>query len=132
MTTNREIISTSKAPAAVGPYSQAVKVGGHLIFTAGQIALSPQTGVLVEGGIEEQTRQVMQNLSHVLEAAGSSLSLVVKTTIFVTDMNDFAAVNKVYGSFFAGDPPARSTVQVAALPLGARVEIEAIALARSA
>jgi 2-iminobutanoate/2-iminopropanoate deaminase len=123
----KEIISTEGAPAAVGPYSQAVRVG-DLIYTAGQIPLLPQTGKLVEGGIETQTRQVMQNLAAVLEAAGSSLAQVVKTTIFVTNINDFAAVNQVYGSFFTDKPPARSTVQVAALPLGAKVEIEAVAI----
>jgi 2-iminobutanoate/2-iminopropanoate deaminase len=123
----KQIISTDKAPAAVGPYSQAVKVG-DFIYTAGQIPLEPQTGALVEGGIEAQTGQVMRNLAAVLEAAGSSLTQVVKTTIFVTDIKDFAAVNQVYGSFFTDRPPARSTVQVAALPLGARVEIEAVAI----
>ena len=101
---------------------------GDLIYTAGQIPLLPQTGKLVEGGIETQTRQVMQNLAAVLEAASSSLTQVVKTTIFLTDINDFAKVNQVYGSFFADKPPARSTVQVAALPLGANVEIEAVAI----
>jgi 2-iminobutanoate/2-iminopropanoate deaminase len=123
----KQIISTDKAPPAVGPYSQAVKVG-DFIYTAGQIPLEPQTGSLVEGGIEAQTGQVMRNLAAVLEAAGSSLTQVVKTTIFVTDIKDFAAVNQVYGSFFTDRPPARSTVQVAALPLGARVEIEAVAI----
>jgi len=123
----REIVSTKKAPAAVGPYSQGVRVG-DFVFTAGQVPLDPETGQLVEGGTGEQTRQVMQNLGQVLEAAGSSLANVVKTTIFVTDIGDFAMVNHVYGSFFAADPPARSTVQVAALPLGAKVEIEAVAM----
>jgi 2-iminobutanoate/2-iminopropanoate deaminase len=123
----REIIATDQAPAAVGPYSQAVRVG-DFIYTAGQIPLVPETGKLVEGDIEAQTRQVMQNLSAVLEEAGSSLDNVVKTTIYVTDLADFAAINQVYGSFFADSPPARSTVQVAALPLGANVEIEMIAL----
>lgn len=127
MSVKREIISTQNAPAAVGPYSQAVRVG-NFIYTAGQIALAPETGKLIEGGIEAQTRQVMQNLASVLEAAGSSLANVVKTTIFVTNLGDFAAINKVYGSFFTSDPPARSTVQVAALPLGANVEIEAVAI----
>ena len=124
----REIISTQKAPAAVGPYSQGVKAN-NLIFTAGQLPLNPETGKLVEGGVEEQTRQVMKNLAHILEAAGTGLDRVVKTTIFTTDLADFATINQVYGSFFAGDPPARSTVQVAALPLGARVEIEVVAIA---
>jgi len=121
----REIISTDKAPAAVGPYSQAVRVG-DLVFTAGQVALDPATGKLVEGGIEEQTRRVLQNLAAVLEAAGSSLDRVVKTTVFLKDMGDFAAMNAVYAEFFPTDPPARSTVEVSALALGALVEIEAI------
>ncbi|MCB0193259.1 MAG: RidA family protein [Anaerolineae bacterium] len=127
MSYKREIISTSNAPAAVGPYSQAVK-WGEFIFTAGQIALVPETGEVVEGGIEAQTRQVLENLQNVLIAAGSSLENVIKTTIFVTDIGDFAKVNEVYGSFFTNNPPARSTVQVAALPLGVNVEIEAVAI----
>jgi 2-iminobutanoate/2-iminopropanoate deaminase len=122
----KQIVSTENAPAAIGPYSQAVRVG-ELIYTAGQIALVPETGKLIEGDIETQTRQVMENLAAVLQAAGSSLTQVVKTTIFVTDINDFARVNQVYGSFFQDNPPARSTVQVAALPLGANVEIEVVA-----
>ena len=121
----QEIVSTDKAPTAVGPYSQAVRVG-DLVFTAGQVALDPATGKLVEGGIEEQTRQVLQNLAAVLEAAGSSLDRVVKTTVFLKDMGDFAAMNAVYAEFFPTDPPARSTVEVSALALGALVEIEAI------
>jgi len=127
MPLNREIIATQNAPAAIGPYSQAVQVG-DFVYTAGQIPLVPETGKLIEGGIEEQTRQVMQNLAHILEAAGSSLAHIVKTTIFVTNLADFAAINKVYGSFFVGDPPARSTVQVAALPVGANIEIEVVAI----
>jgi 2-iminobutanoate/2-iminopropanoate deaminase len=128
MTLKREIIATAHAPAAVGPYSQAVRVG-NFIYTAGQIPLVPETGKLVEGDIKAQTRQAMQNLSRVLEAAGSSFGNVVKTTIFVINMADFAKINEVYGSFFTDAPPARSTVAVAALPLGAGVEIEAVALA---
>ena len=128
MSVKREIISTQHAPGAVGPYSQAVRVG-DFIYTAGQIPLNPETGKLVEGGIEAQTHQVMQNLSHILEAAGSRLDHVVKTTIFVINLSDFAKINEVYGSFFAGDPPARSTVQVVGLPLGAHIEIEMIAIA---
>ena len=128
MTSKREIISTSNAPAAVGPYSQAVRVG-EFIYTAGQIALVPGTGKLIEGGIEAQTRQVMQNLANELEAAGSNLENVIKSTIFVTNLADFGKINEVYGTFFKKDPPARSTVQVAALPLGADVEIEVVALA---
>ena len=126
MTAKRKIISTQHAPAAVGPYSQAVQIG-DLIYSAGQIPLVPETGKMIEGGIEAQTRQVMQNLSAVLEAAGSNLSNVIKTTIYVTDLADFATINQVYGSFFEIDPPARSTVQVAALPLDAQVEIEVVA-----
>jgi 2-iminobutanoate/2-iminopropanoate deaminase len=124
----RQIIATEKAPAAVGPYSQAVRVNNS-IFTAGQVALDPATSKLVEGDIAAQTRQVLENLLAVLEAAGSSLAQVVKTTVYLTDMDDFAAMNQVYAEFFPADPPARTTVQVARLPLGARLEIEAIAVA---
>lgn len=124
---SREIIATEKAPAAVGPYSQAVRVG-NLVFTAGQIGIDPVLGRL-RTGIAAQTRQALANLQAVLEAAGSSLNQVVKTTIFLRDMADFATVNQIYGSFFTAAPPARSTVQVSDLPLGALVEIEAIALA---
>lgn len=122
----REIIATSAAPAAIGPYSQAVSTGA-ILFTAGQIGLNPATGKLAEG-VENQARQVMANLAAILAAAGSSLDRVVKTTIFLQDMADFAAVNAIYGAAFNVTPPARSTVQVAGLPLGALVEIEAIAL----
>ncbi|MCD6552513.1 MAG: RidA family protein [Anaerolineae bacterium] len=124
---SREVISTSKAPAAVGPYSQAIRVG-NLVFTAGQIAIDPAQGRLIEGDVAAQTRQVLTNLSAVLEAAGSALSQVVKTTVFLQDIGDFAAMNAVYAEFFPEKPPARSAVQVAALPLGALVEIEAVAL----
>jgi 2-iminobutanoate/2-iminopropanoate deaminase len=123
----REIIATSAAPAAIGPYSQAVSTGA-LVFTAGQIGLNPATGKMAEG-VENQARQVMANLAAILAAAGSSLDQVVKTTIFLQDMADFAAVNAIYGAAFSVTPPARSTVQVAGLPLSALVEIEAIALA---
>jgi len=123
----REVIATEKAPAAVGPYSQAIRVG-DLVFTAGQLAIDPATGKLVEGGIEEQTRQVLRNISAVLEAAGSSLDRVAKTTVFLKDMGDFKALNQVYGEFFASEPPARSTVEVSDLALGALVEIDAIAI----
>jgi 2-iminobutanoate/2-iminopropanoate deaminase len=122
----REPVSTRQAPAAIGPYSQAIKTDA-LVFASGQLGLDPQSGQLAEG-VEAQTRQAIRNLAAVLEAAGSSLEYVVKTTIFVADMADFAAVNGVYGAAFAGAPPARSTVQAAALPLGGLVEIEAIAL----
>ncbi len=124
----RDIIHTPSAPAAVGPYSQAVRAG-NFIFTAGQIGLDPATGLIVEGGVEAQAQQVMANLAAVLAAAGSSLDQAVKTTIFLTDMAHFAAVNAVYGAAFSASPPARSTVAVLALPKGALVEIEVIALA---
>jgi 2-iminobutanoate/2-iminopropanoate deaminase len=124
-----EIIATEKAPKAIGPYSQAV-AAGDLVFTSGQIALDPATQQLVEGDVRAQAERVMKNLEGVLEAAGCSFAQVVKTTIFLADLNDFAAVNEVYGKRFAGSPPARSTVQVAALPKGARIEIEMITLRR--
>lgn len=120
------IIRTEKAPAAVGPYSQAVATD-HLIFTSGQIGMNPLTGQL-RPGIVEQTNQVLENLAAVLEAAGSSMGHIVKTTIFLTDIAEFSTVNEIYAEAFLGDPPARSTVQVAALPLGALIEIEAVAL----
>jgi len=123
----REVIATEKAPAAVGPYSQAIRAG-DLVFTAGQLGLDPATGKLVEGGVEAQARQALTNLRAVLEAAGSSLKRVVKVTVFLQDINDFKAVNGVYAQFFTQEPPARSAVQVAALPLGGLIEIEAIAL----
>jgi 2-iminobutanoate/2-iminopropanoate deaminase len=126
MAGNRTVITTEYAPAAIGPYSQAIALG-DLVFTSGQIPLDPTTGQVVEGGIEVQTRRVLDNLAAVLQAAGSSLRQVVKTTIFLADMNDFAAVNTIYAEYFGADPPARSTVQVARLPRDVRVEIEAIA-----
>jgi 2-iminobutanoate/2-iminopropanoate deaminase len=125
----RTAIQTSQAPAAIGPYSQAVVVpAGKMIFCSGQIPLDPSTGQLVEGDITVMTRRVLDNLGAVLGAAGASWQHVVKTTIFLADLGDFAAVNAVYGERFGGAPPARSTVQAAALPRGARVEIEAIAV----
>jgi 2-iminobutanoate/2-iminopropanoate deaminase len=127
MGTERIIVATDRAPAAVGPYSQAVRIG-ELVYTAGQIPLDPATGKLVGGGIEAQTRRALENLQAVLEAAGTSLGYVVKTTVFLQDMGDFAAMNGVYAEFFGESPPARSAVEVAALPLGAQVEIEAVAL----
>lgn len=122
----RSAIATPKAPAAVGPYSQAIRVG-DLIFTAGQLGLDPATGTFAGEDVAAQTCQAMRNLQAILESAGSGLEQIVKTTIFVTDLADFKTVNRVYGEFFTGDPPARSTVEVSALPLGGRVEIEAIA-----
>lgn len=123
----KKIVNTADAPAAVGPYSQAVRVG-KLVYTAGQIPLDPTTGKVVEGDVSVQTERVLQNLKAVVEAAGSSLGQVIKTTVFLQDMNDFAAMNKVYSQFFTKNPPARSAVEVAALPLGVQVEIEAVAL----
>ena len=123
----KKIIQTEKAPKAIGPYSQAIQIES-LVFTAGQIGLDPATSEFVEGGVEEQTRQVLTNLRNVLEAAGSGLNYVVKTTVFLKDMNDFPKMNAIYAEFFSGAYPARSTVAVAALPKGALVEIEAIAL----
>ncbi len=123
----KKIVVTENAPRAIGPYSQAVRIE-DLVFTAGQIGLDPATMELVGGGIEAQTRQVLTNLKNVLEAAGSGLNYVVKTTVFLKDMADFAAMNAIYAEFFGENPPARSTVAVAALPKGALVEIECVAL----
>lgn len=123
----REVIHTENAPAAVGPYSQAIRIG-NTIYTAGQVALIPGTKDLAEGGIEGQTRQVLANLQAVLTAAGASLADVVKTTVFLQHFDDFAAMNAVYAEYFGANPPARSTVEVAKLPLGALVEIEAVAI----
>ena len=122
----KQVVSTDKAPAAVGAYSQGIIAKGF-VFTAGQIPLIPGTSSLREGGIQAQTRQSLTNIKGVLEAAGSSLDQVVKTTVFLADINDFAEFNAVYAEFFSEDPPARSTVQAGGLPVGALVEIEAIA-----
>ena len=122
-----QVVATDKAPAAIGPYSQAVKAGG-LLFCSGQIALDPANGEMVQGTVEEETRQVMENLRGVLEAASTGFDRVVKTTIYLTDMADFPVVNQVYGSYFGELKPARATVGVAALPKGARVEVEVVAL----
>lgn len=124
----KQIIATEHAPQAIGPYSQAVLAGGF-VFASGQIPIDPETGQFVEGGIAEQTERVLRNVSNLLEAAGTSLARVVKTTVFLADMNDFAAMNDVYARFFGEQPPARSTVQAARLPRDARVEIEVVALA---
>ena len=123
----RKRIQTDQAPAAIGPYSQAIKAGGF-VFVSGQIPIDPNTGEFVAGGITEQTERVLTNLAAVLEAAGSSLNQVVKTTIFLADMAEYAAMNEVYGKFFGDLPPARATVAAAGLPRNARVEIEAVAL----
>lgn len=123
----RGVVTTEKAPKAVGPYVQGVKAHGFL-FTAGQIGLDPATGKLVEGGIEAQTRRVLENLKAVVEAAGSSFKQAVKTTVYLTDLSHFQVMNQIYASYFEGQSPARSTVGVAQLPLGALVEIELVAL----
>jgi 2-iminobutanoate/2-iminopropanoate deaminase len=128
--TVREIVATEAAPQAIGPYSQAVSVG-DFVFTSGQIPIDPKTGVFVEGGITEQTEQVLRNLAEVLRAAGTSLEEVVKTTVFLADMEDFAAMNEVYARYFSSEPPARSTVQAVRLPRDARVEIDVIAVRKN-
>ena len=123
----RDAISTTDAPQAIGPYSQAIRAG-NLLFASGQIPIDPVTGAMVAGDIAAQTRQVFENVAGVLKAAGGSFDHVVKTTVFLADMNDFAAMNAVYGEYFALPAPARSTVQVARLPRDARVEIEIVAV----
>ncbi len=123
----KQIVQTEQAPKAIGPYSQAIKANGF-VFASGQIPIIPETGEFVAGGITEQTEQAIKNLSRVLEAAGSGLDRVVKTTVFLADMAEFVAMNEVYGKYFSEEPPARATVEAAGLPRGARVEIEAIAL----
>ncbi|MDQ6622379.1 MAG: RidA family protein [Verrucomicrobiota bacterium] len=124
----KKIVSTTEAPAAVGPYSQAVRIG-PLLFTAGQIPLDPKSGQLGSDDIAAQTKQVLENLTAVLRAEGMNFSNIVKTTVFMTNLGDFQTMNEIYGSYFKEAPPARSTVQVAALPKGAQVEIEVIAAA---
>ncbi len=124
---SKEIVSTDKAPAAIGPYSQAIKANGF-VFTSGVIPVDPSTAKVVDGAIVEQATQVMENLKAVLAASGSSLDQAVKTTCFLADLNDFATFNGIYAKYFASDPPARSTVQVAKLPLGVLVEVECVAL----
>ncbi len=131
----RTIIATGKAPAAIGPYSQGIALApaenaGGMVYTSGQIPADPATGAVVPGGIREQTRRVLANLGAVLEASGSGLDCVVKTTVFLTDMGEFAAMNEVYASFFPNEPPARTTVQVQRLPKDVRVEIDAVAIVR--
>ncbi len=126
----KTIVQTDKAPAAIGPYSQAVKAGGF-VFLSGQVALDPASGQVVAGDVRAQTERVLKNLQAVLAAAGSSLERVVKTTVYLADMNDFAALNEVYGKFLTSDAPARATVQAARLPKDVQVEIDLIALAGS-
>ncbi len=127
MSQTREIVSTTEAPGAVGPYSQAIATDGF-VFTAGQIPINPASGKVEAKRIEDQTRQVLSNIDAVLRAAGSGLHRVVKMTVFMTDLADFQAMNGVYAEFFPSDPPARSAVQVVALPLGVQIEMEAVAL----
>lgn len=123
----RKVINTSKAPSAIGPYSQAIKVG-QMLFTSGQIPIDPATGELVNDDIKKATERVMENLKAILEEAGTSLNNVVKTVIFIKDMNNFADINEVYGKYFTNNPPARSCVEVARLPKDVQIEIEAVAL----
>jgi 2-iminobutanoate/2-iminopropanoate deaminase len=127
MSQKRNVVATTEAPDAVGPYSQAIATDS-LVFTAGQIPINPASGEVEAGTIEDQTRQVLSNIDAVLRAAGSSLNRVVKMTVFMTDLGDFQAMNGVYAEFFPADPPARSAVQVVALPLGVQIEMEAVAL----
>ncbi|MFO7152838.1 MAG: RidA family protein [Bacillota bacterium] len=122
----KQVIKTEKAPKAIGPYSQAIMIGDFL-FASGQIAINPATGEIVEGGIEAQTKQVMENVKNILQAAGMDFSNVVKTTVFITNMNDFAKVNEIYATYFTENPPARSCVEVSKLPKGALIEVEVIA-----
>ena len=122
----KQVIHTDKAPAAIGPYSQAIQIG-QLLFTSGQVPIDPETGAIVEGGIQEQARQSLNNIKAILNAAGTNMGAVVKTTVFLQDMNDFAAMNEVYAEFFQEPYPARSAVQVGRRPKDALVEIEAIA-----
>ncbi len=122
----KEIITTEKAPAAIGPYSQAVKYG-NLIFTSGALGIDPATGAFVEGGIQAQTRQCLENLKAILEASGSSLRNVIKATVFIKDMNDFPKINEIYGQYFTEEQPGRSCVEVARLPKDGLIEIEVIA-----
>ena len=124
----KKIISTSEAPAAVGPYSQAIRIG-NFVYCSGQIPLDPETGEIVPGDVNAQTRRVMENIAAVLRAEGRNFGNIIKTTIFLTDLGNFQIVNEIYGSYFNNQPPARSTVQVSALPKGAKVEIEVIARA---
>jgi 2-iminobutanoate/2-iminopropanoate deaminase len=125
----RETLKTPNAPAAIGPYSQGIKItAGKMIFTAGQIPLDPATGRLIEGDIAAQTRRALDNVKAILAASGAGLENVVKTTVFMADLGEFAAMNEVYAEYFSANPPARSTIEVKALPRGAKIEIEAIAV----
>lgn len=130
MTHTREVVIPEGSAKPLAPYSPAILVGGNLVFTSGQVGIDPSIGKLVEGGVAEQAKQVMENLKVLLEAAGAGFDSVIKTTVFLNDMGDYGAVNEVYGSYFTDDPPARSAVAVVGLPIGALVEIEAIALVK--
>jgi 2-iminobutanoate/2-iminopropanoate deaminase len=123
----KTVIATTEAPTAIGPYSQGI-VAGPFLFCSGQIPLKPETGALIEGGVSDQTKQVLQNIAAILRVHGLGMEHVVKTTVFLTDLADFGEMNAIYANYFSSDPPARSTIQVAALPKGANIEIEAIAL----
>ena len=124
----KSVVLTKNAPVPIGPYNQGIIADGSMLFTAGQVAIDPATGQVVQGDIKTQTRQVMKNIQAILEQGGTSLNSVVKTTVFLKDMNEFAAMNEVYGEFFKENPPARSTIEVARLPKDVKVEIEAIAV----
>lgn len=128
MTLSKSTIHTNSAPKALGPYSQAIKAG-EFIYTAGQVGLDPETGEIVSGGIEAETRQTLTNIKNILEAAGSDLDHVIKTSVYLREIQDFAAMNAVYATFFPTNPPARTTVQVAALPRGVAIEIDTVAIA---
>ena len=123
----KKVITTDQAPKAIGPYSAGIQVNGF-VYTSGQLGMDPETGVLVDGGVEAETKRALENLRAVLQAGGSDLDHVIKTTVFLRDINDFAKMNGIYETFFSNQPPARSAIQVAALPKGAAVEIEAVAL----
>lgn len=123
----KKVIATEKAPKAIGPYSQAIQIG-KMVFTSGQIPLDPETGKLIEGDIQLQAKRVFENIKAILETAGTSLDNVVKTTLYLKDLNNFKSVNEIYATYFTSNPPARSTIQIAALPLNAELELEAIAI----
>ena len=123
----KQVIETNQAPAAIGPYSQAIRVG-HMVFCSGQVALDPKTQEMVEGGVEDQTRQVLNNLKAVIEASGLTMAHVVKTTVYLADFDDYGIVNRIYAEYFTGDAPARAAIAVKTLPKNARVEIDAIAV----
>ncbi len=124
----KKIVLTKNAPAPIGPYNQGIIAGGSMLFTAGQIAFDPTTGQLVQGDIKAQTQQVLKNIQAIVEQAGATMQSIVKTTVYLKDMNDFAGMNEVYAEFFNNEPPARTTVEVSRLPRDAKIEIEAVAI----